>query len=1193
MALYDENIAKNAFFVALEKLRPDLCERVARLHGIVLVPCCGSLEGSVVSELHFDSYVLHAVEDGYQTADGKDVRIQDRRVLLGSDLAPPVSLPILFEETFYNAKEESYSVLCISGPVEAAEEAESGPPPRAPSATYHLRSLEDVKVFLGRHSHKLDKLIANFSLAFKQHERKGLRHHIDSTHGLYTRCLQCVLRDARPKVSAKQELQTSLVKQAVEVYVHHAIHPLIFNLVSTLEAGQDAAFNKTTRSLQELQHKDVGVKAHFSINLSRAKRELGQLNQQTSPLLKLLCLRKVALTATRTASSAGSHATPRQPQADFPLIACACFAVSVEAVCADDLLSIILYLLVKMEIPNWMANLSYMRNFCFCQSSKDELSYCLSTFEAAVQYISLGRLHHTLSECHGHANNKVQMKVDLASASTPIGRLLEHVADGNEAEVERLLSEGESEEDVRPCHPLCSCDLCDLQRKLNDPSVVTASSRDERGYTPLHVAAVCGQAQLIDLLVAKGAPVNATDYHTLTPLHLACQKGYQGAALLLLHYKADADAQDNNGNTPLHLACMYGHEDCVKALVYYDFQRCSLDLANDKGDTALHVASRWGYESIVHVLLENGASVHALNSKAHTPAHCALNSKVLALLRRDEGQRCAHPPVRVPAASSERSGRRSSTSSGASSSPARELPPESASVRHGQVEKLLRAVADGDVQMVRYLLEWTDEEEAGAAAAAEASLCHPLCQCATCAPAHKARAVPCGALCVRSANADGVTPLHVACMYGHGELTALLVRHGADVEARTERKATPLHLASQNNHLQVVKFLLECNAKLNKKDQYGNTALIRACLHGNLDTAATLLQSEALVNVRNRQGNTALHCAVRAGHRALVDVLLKAGASPHLRNKKHRTPLDAAYQRGGKNAEIVRSLQKASGLPPDDEPIKLLSVPKGTLAHSFVQCLRLNDPARQKSAAGRIQQTKETSGSPSGRSAAPEQVSPGARRPRLRRGGTADATASSASPDGTPGSRGRGLTRWHTLDSGEEAPEPPMDVRVWTRRRHDDDDTERQSPAALAFLMTSPPPPSDGQTPRDSVTERSSDDGDVTSRLPASPPLHANAGDTAAISGDTSATGLAGGKGNPCDMSHTQDSSAHIGATPICRDTPICSDVADAKDTRPPCDTLLLPCDKNDSPETSHLQDASPREAHSPIDHISSDPRVG
>lgn len=40
-----------------------------------------------------------------------------------------------------------------------------------------------------------------------------------------------------------------------------------------------------------------------------------------------------------------------------------------------------------------MANLSYIRNFS--HSSKDELSYCLSTFEAAVEYINLGKLQDT------------------------------------------------------------------------------------------------------------------------------------------------------------------------------------------------------------------------------------------------------------------------------------------------------------------------------------------------------------------------------------------------------------------------------------------------------------------------------------------------------------------------------------------------------------------------------------------------------------------------------------------------------------------------------------------------------------------------------------------------------------------------------------------------------------------------------
>ncbi|XP_041794812.1 ankyrin repeat domain-containing protein 27 isoform X2 [Chelmon rostratus] len=1047
MAVYDENILKNPFYLALEKQRPDLCSRVAELHGIVLVPCCGSLTVSSFSDSQFDSYVLQPLEDGYQTVDGKELRIQDRQVLLGSGFPAPASVPILFDETFYNDREQSFSILCISRPVEMDPSlAELGPPP-----PYCLKSLEDVREFLGRHAQKLDKFIHGFCQAFKEQERKGLRHHIDSVNGLYTNCLQCLLRDSRLKLLAKQEPQMTLLKQAVEMYVHHGIHDLIFNFVGTLEASQDAAFNKTSRSLQELQQKHLGVKPEFSMNLSRAKRELSQLNQHTSPLLKLLCLRRVALMATQT---------PRR-------------SVSIEAVCADDLLSVILYLLVKTEIPNWMANLSYIRNFCFSHSSKDELSYCLSTFEAAVEYINLGKLQDTHTGS-GELNDKVLFKERMSllsqSAATPIDCLFEHIANGNEVEVERLLSEDESNDDVRMCHPLCSCDLCDLQLsgRLNDPSIVTPFSRDDRGYTPLHVAAICGQSQLIDLLVVKGAPVNATDYHTLTPLHLACQRGYQGVTLLLLHYKANTDAQDNNGNTALHLACMYGHEDCVKALVYYDVQTCRLDLQNDKGDTALHMAARWGYEGIIQVLLENGASAAVLNKNKDSPLQCALNSKILAVyefpFRPRYNEEC-HPveqgsPTRCPRApgrlqhphqspilgllqstqsSRQRSGsgvdspspspqasdcssRRSSVSS--TSSLGSEAKPEGERVRHREVEKLLRAVADGDVEMVRYLLEWMDEEEEDEGELqSKALLCHPLCQCPRCAPTQKLSVLQAGALGVNSCNVHGFTPLHVAALHGRSALTTLLIRHGANVNARTNQSATPLHLASQNSHIQVVRFLLECNAKLNKKDHYGNTPLILACLCGNLETATTLLQSNALVNVANLQGNTALHEAVRGGHQALVELLLRGGASPGLRNKRQRTPLDCAYELGGKNTEILRALQKASGLSPDAEPIKLLSVPKGALAHSFVQRLRLQDHTngrRQKLAQSisRIQQMKKGSSAPPPRCSALNQVSPDRRR--LRRGETVEVSSPSAGLDTGPRLRGRPLGRCHTLDSGEQ-----------------------------------------------------------------------------------------------------------------------------------------------------------------------------
>lgn len=63
-----------------------------------------------------------------------------------------------------------------------------------------------------------------------------------------------------------------------------------------------------------------------------------------------------------------------------------------------ELSCVVLLLFVVLR----MANLSYIRNFCFSHSSKDELSYCLSTFEAAVEYINLGKLHDSRAVGYTH-----------------------------------------------------------------------------------------------------------------------------------------------------------------------------------------------------------------------------------------------------------------------------------------------------------------------------------------------------------------------------------------------------------------------------------------------------------------------------------------------------------------------------------------------------------------------------------------------------------------------------------------------------------------------------------------------------------------------------------------------------------------------------------------------------------------------
>ncbi|XP_051546305.1 ankyrin repeat domain-containing protein 27-like isoform X3 [Myxocyprinus asiaticus] len=994
MAMYDENILKNPFYLHLEKLRPDLFNRVAELHGIILVPCRGSLQVGSLKAAQFDRYVLQPAEQGYQTLDGKEVSIENNQVRLAAESPNPISVNILFEETFYNEKEQAYSILCIARPLD------SDHGPETVLSPYCLKNIEDVREFLGRHAEKLDKYVSAFCHCFKEQERKGLRYQIDSVNTLYTKCLQCLLKDSHLKLFLKEEIQMTLLKQAVEMYIHHGIYDLLFSFVGTLESSRDASFNKRTRSLEDLQQKDLGVKSEFSINIPRAKRELSQLNVCTSPQQKLLCLRKVIYTIMQS---------PRNRNT----------AVNIEAITADDLLPVILYLLIKTEIPNWMANLSYIKNFRFCNSSEVDLSYYLASFEAAVEHFR--QTDFTQSPLGSPDRVSFRQKMDLLSqnAATPIDCLFEHIVSGNEAEVKRLLSKIESEEEGRKmCHPLCSCDTCDLyiSGRLNDPSIVTPFSRDDRGYTPLHFVAICGQSRLIDLLVSKGAVVNATDYHALTPLHLSCQKGYQGVTLLLLHYKANTDAQDNNGNTPLHLACMYGHEDCVKGLVYFDLHSCRLNVQNDKGDTPLHIAARWGYEGIIEVLLENGASTLIQNKAKETPLHCALNSKILLLLERshnDSSKRENGFEV------SDCSSRRSSVSSNSSVSVESRLP-ETERSRHKEVEKLLRAVADGDVEMVRYLLEWVDEEpdEEEFEVPVKTELCHPLCQCPNCEPTQKkiAHLQP-DSLGVNSSSADGFTPLHVAALHGHTALLSLLTRHGANINVRNNQSVTPLHLACQNSHIQVVSALLECNAKLNKKDHYGNTPLIHACLKGHLEIATVLLESGALVNLANNHGNTGLHEAVRGGHIQLVELLLHRGALVHIRNKRQRTALDCAHETGGKNTEILRLLQKACADALESDLIKPHSRgAEGILVHRVKQHESPDSGSRERDHTK--QRTKKRLDRAVTITCLSEQTPDSHNnRWRLKRGETVDSSGQFCCPqtEHSPHTQTKCLTRCHTI----------------------------------------------------------------------------------------------------------------------------------------------------------------------------------
>ncbi|XP_037571923.2 ankyrin repeat and SOCS box protein 9 [Dermacentor silvarum] len=90
---------------------------------------------------------------------------------------------------------------------------------------------------------------------------------------------------------------------------------------------------------------------------------------------------------------------------------------------------------------------------------------------------------------------------------------------------------------------------------------------DERGWTPIHLAAANGHAEVVRYLAVEGADVAALDPTSYTAMHLAAMNGHNACLEVLLKVGADVDNITADGFTPLHLAALNNYADCVRTLL--------------------------------------------------------------------------------------------------------------------------------------------------------------------------------------------------------------------------------------------------------------------------------------------------------------------------------------------------------------------------------------------------------------------------------------------------------------------------------------------------------------------------------------------------------------------------------------------------------------------------------------------------
>jgi ankyrin repeat protein len=134
-----------------------------------------------------------------------------------------------------------------------------------------------------------------------------------------------------------------------------------------------------------------------------------------------------------------------------------------------------------------------------------------------------------------------------------------------------------------------------IQVLLDSPKT-NVELRNAKDESPLMLAALKGQQDLVTRLIARDADVNKPGW---TPLHYAATGGHVAIMKQLLENYAFIDAQSPNGSTPLMMAAMYGSSAAVQLLLD---EGADTAMKNQLGMTALDFAQRANRPDAVRLL---------------------------------------------------------------------------------------------------------------------------------------------------------------------------------------------------------------------------------------------------------------------------------------------------------------------------------------------------------------------------------------------------------------------------------------------------------------------------------------------------------------------------------------------------------------------------------------------------------------
>lgn len=202
-----------------------------------------------------------------------------------------------------------------------------------------------------------------------QHKLKSLCQQVTQD------CLKCSQYAKQQDPKFRETLDYS-----VESYVMGTVHSKVFSVVKeTCERDDKLLFTKC-RQLHNVTAEQLGVNKKIACPLPQAVVELATLDGLRTPLEKLFCLKS-------TIDNASQIIQNHLEENRVPPVSTA--AEENYCLTSDDLIPILVTVIAQAQCRYFASNIHYIETFHWASEANDRgnLSYCLVTFKAAVEYM--------------------------------------------------------------------------------------------------------------------------------------------------------------------------------------------------------------------------------------------------------------------------------------------------------------------------------------------------------------------------------------------------------------------------------------------------------------------------------------------------------------------------------------------------------------------------------------------------------------------------------------------------------------------------------------------------------------------------------------------------------------------------------------------------------------------------------------